>query len=58
MMGMMAITLFPRESDLGFLAGMPEIPVILEKSILGKPQMEQSDWSKFGNIRTDVTLLY
>jgi hypothetical protein len=31
MMGKMAITLFPRESNLGFLARMPEIPVILEK---------------------------
>jgi hypothetical protein len=30
-MGKMAITLFPKESDLGFLARMPEILVILEK---------------------------
>jgi hypothetical protein len=52
MMGKMAITLFPRESDLGFLVRMPEILVILEKSILRKLQMEQSDWSKYGNIRT------
>jgi hypothetical protein len=39
-MGKIAITLFPRESNLGFLIRMPEIPVILEKSILRKPQME------------------
>jgi hypothetical protein len=31
MMGKIAITLFPRESDLGFLARIPEIPVILER---------------------------
>jgi hypothetical protein len=31
MMGKMAITLFPRESNLGFLARIPEILVILEK---------------------------
>jgi hypothetical protein len=29
--GKMAITLFPRESNLGFLARIPKIPVILEK---------------------------
>jgi hypothetical protein len=43
MMGKMAITLFPRESNLGFLVRMPEILVILEKLILRKPQMEQSN---------------
>jgi hypothetical protein len=31
MMGKMAITLFPRESNLGFLTRMPKILVILEK---------------------------
>jgi hypothetical protein len=30
MMGKMAITLFPRESNLGFLVRMPEIPVMPE----------------------------
>jgi hypothetical protein len=31
MMGKMAITLFPRESNLSFLVRIPEILVILEK---------------------------
>jgi hypothetical protein len=31
MMGKMVITLFPRESNLGFLARMPKILIILEK---------------------------
>jgi hypothetical protein len=29
--GKMAITLFPKESNLGFLVRMPEILIILEK---------------------------
>jgi hypothetical protein len=34
--GIMVITLFPRESNLGFLVRMPKILIILEKSILRK----------------------
>jgi hypothetical protein len=41
-----------------FLIGMAGNFGNLVISIPGKPQMEQSDWSKLSNSRTAVTFLY